>query len=108
MDYRVVGAIEPETEEWSRWCRIQSAEPALTSPYFRPEFTAAVAAVWSDVQIGMLRHGADLVGFFPFQRSKLQMGGPVGGPLSDYHGFKCPRNVQCQPEELLSGCRLAT
>ena len=108
MDCRVVSAIEPETEEWSIWCRIQSAEPALTSPYFRPEFTAAVAAVRSDVQIGILRQGADLVGFFPFQRSKLQMGRPVGGPLSDYHGLICPRNVQCQPEELLSGYGLAT
>ncbi len=108
MNVSVVASIEPGTEEWSIWRRIQSGEPALASPYFRPEFTAAVAAVRSDVQIGMLRQGANLVGFFPFQRNKLHMGRPVGGPLSDYHGLICPRNVQCLPEELLCGCGLVT
>ena len=38
---------------WQRWSQFQAAEPALDSPYFRPEFTQAVAKVRRDVEVAL-------------------------------------------------------
>jgi CelD/BcsL family acetyltransferase involved in cellulose biosynthesis len=63
----------------SAWQEIQQSTPLYESPYFRPEFAQAVAAVRSDVEVAVLRDAEKNVGFFPFQRGKLNLGKPVGG-----------------------------
>ena len=68
------------------WTAIQRADDRYVSPYFCPAFTQAVAAVRSDVYVGVMEDGGKPVGFFPFQRSRLGAGRPVGAALSDYHG----------------------
>ena len=62
---------------WQRWSEIQAAEPALESPYFRPEFTQAVAQVRRDVEVAVMFEGSDAIAFFPFQRGPLNIGKPV-------------------------------
>ena len=84
----------------ARWSDLQAGDPALASPYFRPEFTAAVAGARDDVFVAVLDGGA---AFFPFQRGALSVGTPVGGPLSDYHGV-IGRGVE--PRALLRACGL--
>ena len=84
----------------ARWSDLQAGDPALASPYFRPEFTAAVAGARDDVFVAVLDGGA---AFFPFQRGALGVGTPVGGPLSDYHGV-IGRGVE--PRALLRACGL--
>ena len=93
-------------DEIDAWSQIQRAEPSLASPYFRPEFTEAVAAVRSDVEVAVLRIGKRPLGFLPFQRSRPNVGHPVGGNLSDFHGLIAPSNVSCDPLELLRACNL--
>ena len=92
---------------WQRWSEIQTAEPALESPYFRPEFTQAVAQVRRDVEVAVMFDGSDAIGFFPFQRGPLNIGKPVGGKLSDYHGVIARSGAQVDATELLRACRLA-
>lgn len=92
---------------WERWSEIQAAEPALDSPYFRPEFTQAVAAVRRDVEIAVLLGGTEAVGFFPFQRGPLNIGKPVGGKLSDYQGVIARGETRVDAAQLLRACRLA-
>jgi CelD/BcsL family acetyltransferase involved in cellulose biosynthesis len=92
---------------WQRWSEIQAAEPALESPYFRPEFTQAVAKVRRDVEVAVMFDGSEAVGFFPFQRGTLNIGKPVGGKLSDYHGVIARGTTSIDATELLRGCRLA-
>ena len=89
-----------------RWSQLQRRDPALASPYFRPEFTRAVAAVRDDVEVGVMRQGGEVVGFFPYQRSRRNVGRPVGGRLSDYQGVIAQSGVCWDAEELLRGCRL--
>ena len=92
---------------WRRWSEIQAAEPALDSPYFRPEFTQAVAQVRRDVEVALMFAGDEAVGFFPFQRGPLNIGKPVGGKLSDYHGVIARCETKIDATELLRACRLA-
>ena len=95
-------------DEWKLWLDIQQSSPAYESPYFRPEFTQAVAAVRSDVEIAVFEEAGQPLGFLPFQRGKLGMGKPVGGKLSDYHGPLLRQGVQFDPREMVRQCGLAT
>lgn len=94
--------------DWQLWLDIQQQSGAYESPYFRPEFTQAVAAVRDDVEVAVLRSAGQTVGFFPFQRGKLGLGKPVGGKLSDYHGPLVRQTAALDPPELLAACRLAS
>lgn len=94
--------------EWSLWAELQESTAVYESPYFRPEFTRCVAAVRSDVEIGLLREGGETVGFFPFQRGKLNLGKPIGGKLSDYHGPIVRSGTKLDPLAILEQCQLAS
>lgn len=94
------------SEEIDAWSEIQRAESHLASPYFRPEFTQAVAAVRNDVEVAVLKDGSFPIGFLPFQRSRWNVGHPVGLNLSDFHGLIAPTHIDCDPLELLRACRL--
>lgn len=89
------------------WATVQQADPTLDSPFFRPEFTRAVAAVRKDVWVALLEEGGGPVGFFPFQRGRFGAGRPVGGPLSDFHGVVAPPDRVWDACDLVRGCRLS-
>lgn len=86
------------------WSHLQLAEPTLSSPFFRPEFTQIVAAARGDVYVAVLEDG----GFFPFQRGTVGMGRPVGSRLSDYHGLVATPETPVDVQQLLRACRLST
>jgi CelD/BcsL family acetyltransferase involved in cellulose biosynthesis len=106
MNVRTVKYEHLTEEEIAAWSQIQTREPALSSPYFRPEFTEAVAAVRDDVEIGVLDNGSGAVGFFPFQRTWWGTGRPVGGIMSDFQGLIASAENGCDPIQLQQGCRL--
>lgn len=93
-------------EQIDAWSEIQRSEPLLASPYFRPEFTQAVAAVRKDIEVAVLTDGARLTGFLPFQRSGRNAGYPVGFKLSDFHGLIAPADIDCDARDLLRSCGL--
>ena len=76
-----------------QWSQFQREDVALESPFFRPEFTFAVASVRSDVEVAILRDSGETVGYFPFQRRRRELAKPVGGRLSDYHGVIAHKNA---------------
>ena len=106
MNVTVIRANELTADLMREWDRIQRASPELASPYFRPEFTAAVAIVRGDVRLAVLREGERIVGFFPFQRNWLGIGKPVGGALSDYHGVIIEPGIELNVRSLLRACGL--
>jgi CelD/BcsL family acetyltransferase involved in cellulose biosynthesis len=91
----------------STWTDLQNADPTLDSPYFRPEFTQAVAAVRDDVEVAILEEHGSIVGFFPFQRGSGGKGRPAGGPMSGFHGVIARQGLVWDPRELIRACRLA-
>jgi CelD/BcsL family acetyltransferase involved in cellulose biosynthesis len=88
------------------WTGLQAANPDLVSPYFHPEFTKAIAAVRSDVEVAVVEADGAIVALFPFQREQASLGLPVGGIISDYQGLICAQGFQFSPTELLQQCRL--
>jgi CelD/BcsL family acetyltransferase involved in cellulose biosynthesis len=90
------------------WSEIQQSNSAWDSPYFRPEFTLAVAKVRDDVEVGVLEENGTPVGFFPFQRGLLNAGKPVGGLMSDFHGVIARDEARIRPASLLRDCRLSS
>jgi CelD/BcsL family acetyltransferase involved in cellulose biosynthesis len=92
-----------EIQLWREW---QRCEPTLESPYFRLEFTQAVARVRSDVEIAVLEDAGQCRGFLPLQRGPLGIGRPVGGKLSDYQGVIAPANLEFSAEQIVRGARL--
>ena len=84
---RVISGRELTTEQRASWSSCQSANPALASPFFHPEYTEIIAAVRDDVRIAILMEGGQPRGFFPFQIEGGGYGIPVGGFLSDYQGL---------------------
>lgn len=108
MDIQVKKIDEFTVADWSAWDKLQQASGVYESPYFRPEFAQAVAAVRSDAEVALLSENGRAVGFFPFQRGPLNLGKPIGGKLSDYHGPLLAEGAHVDPRELLAACKLAS
>lgn len=106
MKTTIISGKSLTPEHFLLWSHIQQSNPALTNPYFCPEFTSAVAAVRDDVWVGILEQAGEIVGFFPFQRGKLPIGQPVGYLLCDYQGAIVKPGVNWDAAELLHGCGL--
>ncbi len=107
MNIRASAAAALSPAQWAAWSDLQQADPALDSPYFRPEFTQAVAAVRDDVEVALLEEQGIPVGFLPFQRARGDIGGPVGGAMCDFQGPITRRELAIDAEELLRACGLA-
>jgi CelD/BcsL family acetyltransferase involved in cellulose biosynthesis len=88
------------------WSEFQLADPALESPFLRPEFSALVASVRPDVFVAVLEDDRGLAGFFPFQRDRLRVGWPVGGMMSNYQAVIARQGVVWDAVELVGACRL--
>jgi CelD/BcsL family acetyltransferase involved in cellulose biosynthesis len=91
----------------SHWCEILRKTPQLAGPFFRPEFTVAVASVRDDVEVAVLEEGGEILGCFPYQRTRWNVAQPVGGPLAGFHGVIAEPEVYWLPGEILAACKLS-
>lgn len=107
ITYRLIAAHELDATLIDAWRSIQAKDHALSSPYFCPEFTQAVSQVRDDVRVVVIEDAGRPVGFFPHQRSAFGRGGPVGGPLSDYHGVIAEPNSAWDLRALMRAAKLS-
>ena len=89
------------------WQSMQEATPSLANPFLSAEFAVAVSRARPNAQVAVLMDGQSIVGFFPFERRRLDMGVPIGGWLSQYQGLIHAPEAEWDPQELLRGCRLS-
>jgi CelD/BcsL family acetyltransferase involved in cellulose biosynthesis len=106
MKVTVVPGKQLDAEQVAIWSRLQEGDASLRSPFFRPEFTEAVAAVRNDVHVGILEDAGSTCGFFPFQRGRIAVGAPVGGRRSNYHGVVAHPAAEWSAEWLIRACGL--
>ena len=92
--------------ELAAWASFQELSPEFDSPYFRPEFSQAVAAVRNDVEVAVLLEREQPIGFLPFQRKGAHGARPVGGRLSDYQAVIGRPGLTFDAQELLRACGL--
>jgi CelD/BcsL family acetyltransferase involved in cellulose biosynthesis len=107
VNVRIVPARALAASELARWSELQSATPLYRSPFFRPEFTLAVARV-RDVRVAVVEDAGSVAGFLPFEVGRRRHGRPVGRPFSDYHGPVLDDTAAFDARELVRACGLAT
>lgn len=90
------------------WHALQSSSEAFSNPYFSPQFTRFTGEVRDDVRLVVIENGGRPVAFFPYQRSALGFGRPVGGSLSDYHGVVALPESEWSVLDLLCAAGLLT
>ena len=81
----IVGIDALGEAEWATWRAMLAANPALASPYFRPEFARVAGRVSPRAAVAVFSRGGEVVGFFPHQRRGGAMQ-PLAAPMNDYHG----------------------
>src|SRR5689334_13547052 len=81
-----------------RWAEHQTTNPHLSSPYFTPEFSEAVARVRADTYVAVIDNGD---AFLPFHRGAFNFGTPVGFCLSDYQGVVSSNDYALNPMQLV-------
>ncbi|MFO0413669.1 MAG: GNAT family N-acetyltransferase [bacterium] len=82
-----IAAIETLGDaEWTTWRAMLAANPALASPYFRPEFARVAGRVCPGAGVAVFSRGGETVGFFPHPRRGGAMQ-PLAAPMNDYHGI---------------------
>ncbi|MBC8352243.1 MAG: GNAT family N-acetyltransferase [Planctomycetes bacterium] len=106
MKFELIRPRDLDTCLMKSWHQIQYEDPMLRHPFLSPGFTQAVAAVRDDVEIAVLETDGEVVGFFPFQRSRANAGQPAGGPLSNAHGVVLRPGVAIDGRDLLRACGL--
>jgi CelD/BcsL family acetyltransferase involved in cellulose biosynthesis len=82
----IVGIDTLGEAEWASWRAMLAANPALASPYFRPEFARVAGQVSPRAAVAVFSRGGETVGFFPHQRRGGAMQ-PLAAPMNDYHGL---------------------
>lgn len=88
------------------WRRLQEGNPALASPFLRPEFTQLVAAVRRDVIAAVVEQDGEERAFFAFQRRR-RVGRPVGGGLSDCQAIVAAPGWDCDARALVRAAGLS-
>ena len=106
MKTSVVSADQLTGEQVLAWSRLQRVDGAVSSPFFRPEFTQAVADLHDNVEVAVLEEDGQPVGFFPFARTRRNVGKPVAGPMNDFQGAILRRGVTFSARQLVRECGL--
>jgi CelD/BcsL family acetyltransferase involved in cellulose biosynthesis len=90
------------------WQSMQRLTPALGNPFLSPEFAVAVGKFRPEARVAILHEGSSVVGFFPFERRRLDAGVPIcGWPGTPAQGLVHSPGVDWDPRELLRRCRLS-
>jgi CelD/BcsL family acetyltransferase involved in cellulose biosynthesis len=107
MNISVVPGDQLSADHCLAWSRLQQADPSVDSPFFRHEFTQAVASIRENVEVAQLCEDDGPAGFFPYQRDKRNIGKPVGGILSDFQGGIFRPGLAFNARDLVRACGLS-
>ncbi len=106
MKISILPARSLAPELVAAWRSIQAADPALSSPFLCPEFTAAVAESRADTEVAVFEDDGVPVGFFPYQRCGRSRGRPVGEWMNDFQAVVATPGLDWNCAQLMRACRL--
>ncbi|WP_426028909.1 GNAT family N-acetyltransferase [Brevundimonas sp. TWP2-3-4b2] len=86
LEVDIVAIDALDEDRWATWRAMLAANPALNSPYFRPEFAKVAGRISPDAAVAVFLRDGQTVGFFPHQRRGGAMQ-PLAAPMNDYHGI---------------------
>ena len=107
----VISPAELTAAQIGHWDALCSSVPHLRNPYLSAHFTRTMAAIRPHVQVCVLRRGASVAGFYPFQfrssiHKQLRIGQSVGEYMAGYSGLVVDPGLRIEPEKLLRLCGL--
>lgn len=85
FEFDTIRAAELSAKQIDAWNTIQEQDSRFASPFFRPEFTQALAQVCEDVRVALLLEDGSEAGFLALESSN-GVGRPAGYPMSSFHG----------------------
>ncbi|ATY09295.1 GNAT family N-acetyltransferase [Amycolatopsis sp. AA4] len=104
---RVVEFGRLTARELDAWHALRAANSALDSPYFHPEFAAAVHAEGPPVHVAVAEAAGAVTGLFPVHRNGSAVR-PVGWPAADFQGPIQAEGSRFPVETLLPALRART
>ena len=107
MKITVVRPLDLGEDEVKRWRMLQETDPLLGNPFLAPEFTQAVGRFRDNVRVAVVTDGPDVVAFFPYERTALGVGHPVGFGLTDLQGIVAAPDLELDAKALLRACGLS-
>lgn len=90
-----------------RWLALRAAEPTLASPFFHPQFTAALAENREDVFIAIASRAGEITALLPFHKRRFGAAAAIGGQISDFQGVIAERPDPAIVKALLTQAKLA-
>lgn len=93
-------------DERERWMQVLAEPNVLESPFYHPSYAEAAADVGRDVEVGVIERAGEPIGFVPYERSRFDIGVPVGRRLCDLSGAVADPDVEWDPGELTKSARL--
>jgi CelD/BcsL family acetyltransferase involved in cellulose biosynthesis len=106
LKIEVVRPTDLGDPEIKRWRTLQRAVPSLGNPFLSPDFTLAIGRFRPEARVAVLSEGADVVGFFPYERSPLGLGRPIGAGLTDCQGMIAEAGAEVDARALLKACQI--
>ena len=105
MKVSVIDGRDLTADHVESWSAIQSLTPELESPFFRPEFTQAIAEATGNVFVGVIHDSSGRpAGFFPYQLERPGFGKSL--EMCDYQGIIAPPALQWDVRALIRKCGL--
>lgn len=100
-----VTSLSPEL--LARWEALHDRDGGLSGPFLHPMYARTASRVGRDVEVGIISRNGEVVGFLPYQRSRLGVGGPVGSRLCDVSGVIVHPGATWSPEALVRAAGLS-
>jgi CelD/BcsL family acetyltransferase involved in cellulose biosynthesis len=107
LTVEVVRPTDLGDAEVERWRELQRGAPGLGNPFLAPEFAQAVGRFHANARVAVLFGGAEVVGFFPFDRHRFGIGRPIAAGLTDCQGVVHAPGLELEATALLQGCGLS-
>lgn len=87
LRYVLKTGADLSAREIAAWQGLLPSRADFSSPYFSPDFFAAVAQVTKSARVLVIEDGGKPVGFLPHHRRVGGLGTPIGSQLCDIHGL---------------------
>jgi len=104
LKFRMVPAGELPPDLIARWSELVNENVGLDSPFFAPEYTAAVASAAPGICVAVAERGGIPVAFLPYQLAPGRIATRL--PLCDYQGVIMAEQLELNVKQFLAGCGL--
>lgn len=101
MEVEVIKGSELSDDMKSLWQYYQLSNVNLSNPFFSHEFVSIVSSCRNNIYIALIIEDGDIIGFFPFNKGRFGLASPVGGAMSDYHGYISNRDINFRTDDIL-------